>query len=295
MLNELLMYLPRLSLCTLTYSKQHHLSTLTPTSFLEINILSLLRTMSHAISKAEGQAGVYFLLQNASCCSWQIKNLGYLLSFLAFAVLYWLLLLSIRELLHGGELADCLPAWPTSLWLFRGFDKTDCSKEQSQLLGVNHLGTWFMGPWPSLNSHSRWPEIGMYLEYLWAADWPELPAQCAEHSWDEAFFDKCHCCSSAQWILGPRWKPHQPTVAGFGWLLSPILGMEQFLLCFVESVQLKWLFDIYLMHFPVHSALQDTPFLMPCCGGRTSPFSHLYGPWLQYNTSTGVMKIWILR
>ena len=111
MLNELLTYLPRLSLCTLTYSKQHHLSTLTPTFFLEINILSLLlSTMSHAISKAEGQAGVYFLLQNASCCSWQIKNLGYLLSFLAFAVLYWLLLLSIRELLHGGELADCLPA-----------------------------------------------------------------------------------------------------------------------------------------------------------------------------------------
>ena len=23
-------------------------------------------------------------------------------------------------------------------------------------------------------------QIGMYIEYLWAADWPELPAQCRE-------------------------------------------------------------------------------------------------------------------
>ena len=67
MLNKLSIYLPRLSLCTLTSSKQHHLSTLTPTSFLKINTLSLLlSTMSHAISKAEGQAGRGLLL--ASKC-----------------------------------------------------------------------------------------------------------------------------------------------------------------------------------------------------------------------------------
>ena len=96
-----------------------------------------------------------------------------------------------RELPHGGELADCSPAWPISSWSIHGL---------TTFLGERRQPSWFLHhpgfAWcPSehaegvldgchlhLSLWSSFAKIGMYLEYLWAADWPELPAHCTKPS-----------------------------------------------------------------------------------------------------------------
>lgn len=99
----------------------------------------------------------------------------------------------------------------------------------------------------------------MYLEYLWAADWPELPAQCAEHSWDEAVcvcHHRCHVsCSSTQGIV--KMDPGEYR-SSLPWLdLADCFhrSLEQFLFCGVGAIEvtLWYLFDAFDAFLSAHS------------------------------------------
>ena len=217
------------------------------------------------------QGGAYFLLQNASCCSWQMKHLRYLLSFLGLAYCIRCCWASGSFCMVGSlQIAclrdqhpyDCCVALtrPTVAKNSHNFPETT-----TWLCGLAHdsLDRWWV-PGQVWIRHSRifafmHSRADPRLACTWSTFGQQIGRNCLPNVQSTAetkpfliieVCHRCHRCSSTQWIVGTQVNT-AAAYLGWIWLIAftdPWSGVGA-----VELIRTD-IYLMHLMHFPVHTA-----------------------------------------